>query len=179
MAGPREWQKARPWAGERAPGEEAKPAGHHQPSLAGSSSQPHWIWVREMSLEEDPRAFPTQRKDTGGVASGWSRGHTQCWGEPGRPPEKWEDPGTPNHTGTKGRRTRGWAGGRGAGELQPALCWSCREVHSTQSMEAAILGEVRTQGRAVLCGCPPILPPAHTGRVTAPLGGPWQSRKWH
>lgn len=47
--------------------------------------QPQWIWVREISLEEDPRAFPTLRKDTGGVASGWSRGHTQCWGEPGRP----------------------------------------------------------------------------------------------
>lgn len=29
-------------------------------------------------------------------------------------PERWEDPGTPNHTGTKGRRTQGWAGGRGA-----------------------------------------------------------------
>lgn len=63
-------------------GEEAKPAGHHQPSWL---LQPQWIWVREISLEEDPRAFPTLRKDTGGVASGWSRGHTQCWGEPGRP----------------------------------------------------------------------------------------------
>lgn len=48
-------------------------------------------------------------------------------------PEKWEDPHTPNHTGTKGRQSQGWAGGRGAWELQPALCWPKREVHSTRT----------------------------------------------
>lgn len=93
-------------------GEEAKPAGHHQPSLAAGSCGSR-IWVRETSLEEDPRAFPTLRKDTGGVASGWSKRPHSVLGRARASPEKWEDPGTPNHTGTKGRRTQGWAGGRG------------------------------------------------------------------
>lgn len=85
MAGAREWQRARPQARERAPGGGGK-TGWTSPAFPGCwLLQPRWIWVRETGLEEDPRAFPTLRKDTGGVASGRSRGHTQCWGEPGRP----------------------------------------------------------------------------------------------
>jgi hypothetical protein len=85
VAGAREWQRARPWARERAPGGGGK-TGWTSPAFLGCwFLQPQWIWVRETSLEKDPRAFLTLRKDTWGVASGWSRGHTQCWGEPGRP----------------------------------------------------------------------------------------------
>lgn len=40
---------------------------------------------QKLTQEEDPRAFPPQRRGAWGVASGWSRGHTQWWGEPGRP----------------------------------------------------------------------------------------------
>lgn len=116
MARAREWQRARPWARERAPGGGGK-TGWTSLGFLGWLQEPHWIWVRETSLEEDPRAFPTQRKDTGGVASGWSRGHTQCWGEPGRPQRNGRNPVLQT---TLEQKAGGLGVGQGAGRLKAA-----------------------------------------------------------
>lgn len=47
-------------------------------------------------------------------------------------PEKWEDPCSKPQR-NKRQADSGLGRGRGAWELQPALCWPGREVHSTQT----------------------------------------------
>lgn len=75
--------------------------------------QPQWIWVRETSLEKDPQGLPYSEEGHSGSGIRLEQRPHSVLGRARASPEKWEDPGTPNHTGTKGRRTQGWAGGRG------------------------------------------------------------------
>lgn len=164
-------QKARPWAGERTPGGGGK-TGWTSPAFLGWLQQPHWIWVREISLKEDPRAFPTQRKDTGGVASGWSRGHTQCWESQGVPREM----GGSRYSKPHWNKRQADSGlGRGAGRLS-ATAGPLLVLQGSSQHPKAVYGSCHPQRKASPeLGRPirvhPILPPAHTGRVTAPTVG--------
>lgn len=176
MAGARGWQKARPWARERTPGGGGK-TGWTSPAFLGWLQQPHWIWVREISLEEDPRAFPTQRKDTGGVASGWSRGHTQCWESQGVPREM----GGSRYSKPHWNKRQADSGlGRGAGRLS-ATAGPLLVLQGSSQHPKAVYGSCHPQrkaspelGRPIRAPPYPassLTPPAHTGRITASMVG--------
>lgn len=140
MAGAKEWQKARPWARERAP-EGGGKTGWTSPAFLGWLQQPHWIWVRETSLEEDPRAFPYSETDTGGVVSGWSRGHTLCWGEPGRPQRNGRNRYSKPHWN---KRQADSGLGRGAGRLR-ATAGPLLVLLGSSQHPNAIYGSCHTQ----------------------------------
>lgn len=84
----------------------------------------------KLAQEEDPRAFPPQRRGAWGVASGWSRGHTQWWGEPGRPQRNGRLPVLQT---TVEQKAGGLRVGQGAGRLgvtaSPLLAWEGSSQH--------------------------------------------------
>lgn len=163
MAGAREWQKARPRARERAPGGGGKTGWTSLAFLGCWLLQPQWIWVRETSLEEDPRAFPTLRKDTGGVASGWSRGHTQCWGEPGRPQRNGRIPVLQTTLEQKAGGLRvGQGGGAAESYSRPSAGPAGKFTAPKRSLWKLPHSEMQSQDLGVLLGCPSILPQPHT-----------------
>lgn len=144
-------------------GEEAKPAGHHQLSLAAGSSSHSGFGSGKLAWRKTPRAFPTLRKDTQGVASGWSRGHTQCWGEPGRPQRNGRIPVLQT---TLEQKAGGLRVGQGGGAAESYSWPSAGPAGKFTAPKRCLWKlphlEMESQDSGVLLGYPSVLPQPHT-----------------
>lgn len=132
-------QEARPWAKERVP----RP-GRRQNRLgittSGACKHSPWprpwadlIKVREKRLEGDLLGDGELGEEAWALRPRLEQRPHAVVGRAWTSLETWEAPYTKPH-GNKRQADWAWAGGgAGALELQPALCWPSREVHSTQT----------------------------------------------